>query len=240
LSPELSIVIPSYNEATHISKVIDDWSDVCDRLAIDFQIVVYDAQSTDGTLAVIEEKMSHGLTGRLDLRVRPGLAHGPSILMGYRESPAKWLFQMDSDDAFGTAAFELLWANRSEFDVLIGYRVGRQSNWARRIVTATSRMVVRQLFRSPVADANTPYRLMRASALAPLLALLPDDSIAPNVIISGLAGYANLRIFQTEVHDVGAPVGTAGLAKLKLWRVAAHSLVQVLRVRLRAGRLREK
>jgi len=72
----------------------------------------------------------------------------------------------------------------------------------------------------------------------PLLALLPDDAIAPNVIISGLAGYARLRIFQTEVRDVGAPVGSAGLAKFKLWRVAARSFVQVLKVRSKAGRLR--
>ena len=158
--------------------------------------------------------------------------------MGYRDSTAPWVFQTDSDNAFGTSAFELLWARRENFDVLIGRRVGRQSNMARRLVTATSRLVVRRLFHSSITDANTPYRLMRASALGPLLALLPDDAIAPNVIISGLAGYARLRVFQTEVRDVGAPVGTAGLAKFKLWRVAAQSFVQVVRVRVKAGRLR--
>ena len=94
------------------------------------------------------------------------------------------------------------------------------------------------MFHSPVQDANTPYRLMRANALRPLLALLPDDAIAPNVIISGLAGFARLKIFQIEVRDVGAPVATAGLAKLKLWRVAVRSFVQVVRVRVIAGRFR--
>jgi glycosyltransferase involved in cell wall biosynthesis len=231
-------VIPSFNEAAHISKVIDDWSGVCGRLAIDYQIVIYDARSTDGTLAIIEEKMAQGPPGRLELRIRPGLAHGPSVLMGYRDSAAEWIFQMDSDDAFGTSAFELLWARRRDFDFLLGYRVGRQSNWARRLVTATSRVVVSRMFRSPVRDANTPFRLMRASALGPLLVLLPDDAIAPNVIISGLAGYARFKIFQTEVRDVGAPVGTAGLAKFKLWRVAIQSFIQVFRVRVTAGRLR--
>lgn len=234
---ELSIVIPSFNEATNISKVIDDWSGVCDRLSIDYQIVVYDAKSTDGTISIVEEKMARDRLHRLELRVRPGLAHGPSVLMGYRDSTADWVFQMDSDDAFGTTAFETFWARRGDYDVLLGSRVGRQSNWARRLVTATSRLVVRGMFHSPVTDANTPYRLMRASELRPLLELLPDDAIAPNVIISGLAGYARLRIFQTEVRDVGAPVGTAGLAKLKLWRVAVRSFLQVARVRGKASRL---
>jgi glycosyltransferase involved in cell wall biosynthesis len=240
MSPELSIVIPSFNEASHISKVIDDWSGVCERLAIDYQIVIYDAASTDGTLSIIEAKIATCLPRRLDLRVRPGLAHGPSVLLGYRESSAQWIFQMDSDDAFGTTPFESLWAHRSDFDVLLGSRVGRRSNWARRLVTATSRMVVRRIFSSPIDDANTPYRLMRASALAPLLVLLPDDAIAPNVIISGLAGYAGLKIFQEEVHDVGAPVGTAGLARFKLWRIATLSFVQAIRVRRSAKVLRGK
>ncbi len=240
MSPELSIVIPSFNEASHISKVIDDWSGVCRRLGIDYEIVIYDAGSTDGTLAIINEKIESDAASRLEVRVRPKLPHGPSVLMGYRDSTAMWVFQMDSDDAFGTAPFELLWAKREGFDVLLGYRVGRRSNWARRLVTATSRLVVRQLFRSPIVDANTPYRLMRASAVEPLLVLLPDDAIAPNVIIAGLAGYARLRIFQTEVRDVGAPVGTAGLAKWKLWRVAVHSFSQTVRVRRTAKSLRGK
>jgi dolichol-phosphate mannosyltransferase len=238
LSPELTIVVPSFNEAGHISKVIDDWSGVCSRLDIDYQIVIYDARSTDGTIPIIEEKMAIDQPARLDLRICPGLAHGPSVLMGYRESTAEWIFQMDSDDAFGTAPFEVMWANREDFDVLLGCRVGRQSNWARRLVTAASRSVVRRMFSSPVSDANTPYRLMRARTLGPLLVLLPDDAIAPNVIVSGLAGFTRLRIFQTEVRDDGAPVGTAGLAKFKLWRVAFQSFVQVLRVRKRAVNLR--
>jgi hypothetical protein len=79
---------------------------------------------------------------------------------------------------------------------------------------------------------------MRASALEPLIRLLPDDVIAPNVIISGLAGYARLRIFQTEVRDVGAPVGTAGLARFKLWRIAVKSFVQTVHVRRDAKVLR--
>ncbi len=236
--PELTIVIPSFNEAAHIENVIDDWSGVCERLAIDYEIVIYDAASTDGTLDIIESKIANDLPSRLKLEIRPGLAHGPSILIGYRESKSKWIFQMDSDDAFGTPPFEALWANREDFDVLLGYRVGRQSNWARRLVTATSHLVVRRMFRSVVVDANSPYRLMRASAIKPLLVLLPGDVVAPNVIISGLAGYARLRIFQVEVRDAGAAVGTAGLAKLKLWRIAAHSFVQTCLVRIAARGLR--
>ena len=91
-------------------------------------------------------------------------------------------------------AFEELWRQRDEFDLLIGCRIGRRSNWSRRTVTLSGRLVIRALFNSKVADANTPYRLMRRSAVVDLLQLLPDNAVVPNVMISGLAGSARLRL----------------------------------------------
>lgn len=234
MSPELAIVIPAFNEEGHISKVLDDWMGVCQRLGIDFEINVYDAMSTDSTIAIVEAMMATNDPGRIHLRIHPRLPHGPSILKGYREATSPWVLQMDSDDAFGTSSFETLWARRESFDILIARRLGRQSNWSRRIVTATSRLAIRLIFKSTISDANTPYRLMRRSALESLLPLLPDDSIAPNVLISGLAGLARLRLFQTDVQDVGAPVGTANLARWRLWKTAFRSFEQVVRVRMRA------
>jgi hypothetical protein len=145
---------------------------------------------------------------------------------------------MDSDDAFGTVAFEELWQQRDDYDLLIGCRTGRRSNWSRRLVTLCGRLVIRTLFNSKVADANTPYRLMRRSAIEDLLRLLPDDAVVPNVLLSGLAGSAKLRLCQIDVEDTGAPVGTARLASFRLARVALHSFTQVLTVRWNARRRR--
>lgn len=234
---ELSVVIPSFNEATHIEKVLDDWIGVCQRLGIDFGITIYDGGSTDGTLDIIRTSQVH-TPDRVIVKLLPRVPHGPSILQGYRESTADWLFQMDSDDAFGTSAFEELWRRREEFDLLIACRTGRRSNLSRRLVTRCGRIAIRALFNSKVADANTPYRLMRRSAVADLLRILPDNAVVPNVMLSGLAGTAKLRLYQIEVEDVGAPVGTAGLANFKLARVALRSFTQVITVRWTARQRR--
>ena len=231
MARDLSIVIPSFNEAAHIEKVLDDWIGVCQRLAIDFEITIYDGGSTDTTLDIIRAAMQGSAPGRVVLKVLPGVPHGPSILQGYREASADWIFQMDSDDAFGTDAFEELWRRRDEFDFLLGCRTGRRSNWSRRVVTLCGQLVIRALFNSRVADANTPYRLMRRSAVADLLRLLPDNAVVPNVLLSGLAGSARLRLYQIEVEDTGAPVGTARLTSFRLGRTALRSFAQVIAVR---------
>jgi len=231
MARDLTIVIPSFNEAAHMERVLDDWIGVCERLGIDFEITIYDGGSTDATLDIVRASIEANAQGRVVLKVLPGVPHGPSILQGYRESSSDWLFQMDSDDAFGTEAFEQLWQRREEFDLLIGCRTGRRSNWSRRAVTLTGRLVIRALFNSKVADANTPYRLMRRTAVADLLRLLPDNAVVPNVMLSGLAGSARLRLFQIDVEDTGAPVGTARLASLKLGKTALRSFAQVIAVR---------
>jgi hypothetical protein len=72
---------------------------------------------------------------------------------------------------------------------------------------------------------------MRRAAVADLLRLLPDNAVVPNVMLSGLAGSARLRLFQIDVEDTGAPVGTARLASLKLGKTALRSFAQVVAVR---------
>jgi dolichol-phosphate mannosyltransferase len=231
MTRDLSIIIPSFNEAAHMEKVLDDWIGVCQRLEINFEITIYDGGSTDATPDIVRA-MQERVPDRLELKVLPGVPHGPSILQGYREASSDWLFQMDSDDAFGTDAFVELWARRDDYDLLLGCRTGRRSNWSRRVVTLCGRLAIRALFNSKVADANTPYRLMRRSAVTDLLRILPDDAVVPNVLLSGLAGSAKLRIYQIEVEDTGAPVGTARLASFRLGRVALRSFIQVVNVRL--------
>lgn len=220
-----------------MGAVLHDWTSVCGRLGIDYQITVYDGGSTDATLDIIRTRMGDE-PGRINLKVMPGVPHGPSILQGYREARSEWIFQMDSDDAFGTDAFEDLWARRGEYDILLACRTNRRSNWSRRVVTECGRVVIWSFFHSKVKDANTPYRLMRTSAVTSLLAILPDDAIVPNVLLSGLAGMARLRIYQTQVEDRGAPVGTARLASFKLVRAAVRSFVQVANVRWNVRRHR--
>jgi glycosyltransferase involved in cell wall biosynthesis len=238
MARDLSLVIPSFNEAAHMEKVLDDWIGVCQRLDIDFEITIYDGGSTDATLDIVRAAIQANTPGRVVLKILPGVPHGPSILQGYCEASADWIFQMDSDDAFGTGPFEELWRRREDFDLLLGCRTGRRSNWSRKVVTRGGRLVIRAFFNSKVSDANTPYRLMRRDAIVELLRFLPDNAVVPNVMLSGLAGSAKLRLYEIEVEDTGEPVGTARLASFRLGRVALQSFAQVIAVRWKERRRR--
>ncbi len=230
--PDLSVVMPVFNEGEIVGGVIADWADVLTGLGIEYEFLVYDAESTDGTIDAIRGLAESN--ERIKLHVCPALPHGPSILKGYREARGQWVFQMDSDAEMPPDAFPGLWDHRDVYDFLLGCRQDRTSPLARRIVTLVSRLSVWSLFGRGVLDVNSPYRLIRRDTLTKLIDGMPDDTIAPNVILSGLAGKKGLRIYQCDVPHYSRRVGTAPLTRLSLWKVAAKAFQQTLSAAFRA------
>ncbi|HBA60846.1 MAG TPA: hypothetical protein DCZ92_08505, partial [Elusimicrobia bacterium] len=95
---------------------------------------------------------------------------------------AQWVFQADSDNEVPHGNFKALWDRRGEYDALFGERTGRIQTAGRRLVSALASYAVALFFGGAIADVNTPYRLMRAAALRPLLGVLPPDMFAPNLV----------------------------------------------------------
>lgn len=234
-SPALTVVMPVYNEAAAIGGVVRAWSAELDSLGIDYEMRVYDDGSRDTSAAVLEELSNQ--VPRLLVTRHSNRGHGPTILRGYREARGEWVFQTDSDGEMEPDSFRLLWEKRADYDFLLGIRGGRVWTPPRWVMTRASRLAVRMLFGGGVKDVNTPYRLMRRSALARLLEDLPDDLFAPNVILSGLAVRRGLRVFEVEVPHQGRRTGKASLSGVrKLVKPATRSLRQTIAIARRAKR----
>jgi glycosyltransferase involved in cell wall biosynthesis len=228
-SPALTVVMPVYNEEAAVSGVVRAWAAELDRLGIDYELRVYDDGSRDRTADVLLE-LSNQLP-RLLVTRHSNRGHGPTILRGYREARGEWVFQTDSDGEMEPDSFGRLWAERERHDFLFGIRAGRVWTAPRWLMTRVSRLAVRMLFGSGVADVNTPYRLMRRARLAELVSDLPDDLFAPNVILSGLAVRNGLRIWQTPVPHQGRRHGGGSLVSVrKLIKPASRSLRQTFAV----------
>jgi len=230
--PELSIVMPVYNEGAVIAEVVASWLHELERLGIDCEFLVYDDGSRDETRRILE-RLEEGRPG-LVVTSQANSGHGPTILRGYHEARGEWVFQVDSDDEMGAEHFAGLWEQREGYDLLVGRRHHRDSPLARRLITTLSRVTVWALFGRAVTDVNAPYRLMRRSCLAVLLSAIPAETFAPNVIISGLAARQGLRVLEVSVPHSGRRTGTVSIVKWRLWKSAVRAFGQTLAVALRA------
>ncbi|HJQ82693.1 MAG TPA: glycosyltransferase family 2 protein [Candidatus Binatia bacterium] len=229
---DLSVVIPAYNEEGAIRSVVTSWDDELRALGVDYEIRVYDDGSRDGTGPALEALARE--RPRVVAIRQENRGHGPTILRGYREARGAWIFQVDGDDEMPASSFRTLWERREQADVVLGYRVERVSPAARRTITAVSRWTVRLLFGAGVRDVNTPYRLFRREALARLVAAVPGDTFAPNVILAGLAVRWGLRVVQLPVPHRGRRTGASSIMRFGMWMAAATAFAQTVRVALRA------
>ena len=228
---ELAVIMPVYNEAAVIGTVLAKWAAELDRLGLDYQIHAYNDGSRDATLAALQRAAAEH--PRVCVHDKRNSGHGPTILLGYREhTDARWIFQVDSDDEMGPEHFHALWERRSRCDFLIGTRAQRASPWPRRVMSLVSRLVVRLCYGRGVYDVNAPYRLMRTAAFEPLIAAVPPDTFAPNVILAGLACLHKLRIFETPVPHQCRQTGEVSIRSFKLIKVSLRSFRQTIGFRV--------
>ncbi len=218
--PELTVIMPAYNEGALIEPVVRLWVEELDRLGIDYVIAVYNDGSRDATGEVLSRIASQA--PRVIARTHSNIGHGPTILRGYADARGKWVFQVDSDHEIWPTDFEQLWRERDRYDLLIGRRTNRGAPMIRRVVSWSARAAVSVLFGSRVRDVNAPFRLIRRESLHRLLPSIPANAFAPNVIMSGLASRQGLRTGEFPVHYHNRSAGETSLssagALAKGWR----------------------
>ena len=229
---ELKVIIPVYNEDEIIGTVINDWVDCLTKLNTDFSIHIYNDGSKDNTLQIlnsISEKDS-----RIIVHDKKNSGHGPTILKAYKENidDTEWLFQIDSDNEIESKYFGELWNSRNNYDFIIGNRVYEKRVMSRQIVSWFSRRTVYFLFKRGINDVNVPYRLMRSAKFAADIKTIPDDTFAPNVIISGIAIKRKMAVKQIKVISTNRKTGEVSIKKFKLFKSAVKSFFQTFKFRL--------
>ena len=224
---ELTVIIPVYNESEVILEVIHNWKKVLNRLSIDFLLAVYNDGSTDNTYDLLDSQFKNDKVVSIINKSNSG--HGPTILQGYKEHlNSKWLFQIDSDNEISEEYFELLWKERENYDFLIGNRKNRNTPLIRQFISLISRITIRLKFGNSVTDVNCPYRLFRSSKVSEYLKKIPEDTLAPNLIISGLASRLDLTVFELPVKYNLRTTGEVSIKKWKLIKFSIKSFKQTL------------
>jgi dolichol-phosphate mannosyltransferase len=166
-----SIVIPTYNEAAGIGKLLSALDGVFRAHGLDGEIIVVDDNSPDGTGRIVDE-----LSARLPVRSlhrRGKLGLSSAVIEGWKAARAESvaLGAMDADFSHDVDALPKMVAalESGEYGLAVGSRYvsgGRIANWpVRRVITSrVACWLARPLTR--VRDVTSGYFLVRREALA--------------------------------------------------------------------------
>lgn len=238
----LYIMIPAYNEEENIEALIEDWYPVTERHSGGgrSRLVVINDGSTDGT----EEKLKAASDGRplLEVITKQNGGHGQAVLCGYEyalKNGAEYIFQTDSDRQTSPADFENFWRQRQRFDAVVGNRYMREDGVSRMLVSKAVCLLIASILHVRVRDANTPFRLMKASALEDCLKYIEDDEKVPNIMLSAVFKRKKYRVLYRDIQFKARRAGKNSLNLRKISVLGADAVKRMRRLdeRLRADNI---
>lgn len=126
MQPYLSVIIPSYNEMRNIARgVLDDVIGYLREQKYDWQLILSDDGSSDGTLEYLEsfvKKQQKEFPGKLKLLKNIHAGKGPTVQAGMLAATGKWRLFTDFDQSTPVKEVTELLAFSDKFQVIIGSR----------------------------------------------------------------------------------------------------------------------
>ncbi len=234
------LVLPTFNEAENLARIIAAASDVLVDASPDgFRILVVDDGSPDGTGAIAdrlaqerpEVQVLHRMT-------REGL--GPAYLAGFRhalDAGAGFVFEMDSDFSHDPADLaRLLRAVRDDgADLALGSRYvagGGVADWGllRRFVSRGGSRYAQAVLGIGVRDLTGGFKCFRAEVLAAIdLPTVRSRGYAFQVELTYRAIGSGFRVVEVPIVFRDRQLGTSKMS----WRIAAEAIWLVPSLRFR-------
>jgi dolichol-phosphate mannosyltransferase len=164
------VIIPTYNEIENIDKMVR----TVFSLPVDFELLIVDDGSPDGTASKVKELQKEFAT-QLHIEERKGkLGLGTAYIHGFKWALARnydFIFEMDCDFSHNPADLvRLLQACENGADVAVGSRYckgGKVNNWplGRILMSYFASVYVRMVLWLPITDTTAGFKCYRKLVL---------------------------------------------------------------------------
>jgi len=219
MAPEVSILIPAYNEAQIIGKVIERVREVAPADG-SWEIVVVDDGSDDGTGDAAEA------AGARVVRHPYNKGNGAAVKSALRAAQGERICLMDGDGQHDPRQIASLLEGLDRYHMVIGTRSrGAGGGWTRWFGNGVYNRLASYLAERHIPDVTSGFRAARLAPMREFLPLYPNGFSYP--ITSTLA-------FIRAGYDVGfQPIDVArrvGTSKIRIFRDGFKFLIIALRV----------
>ena len=152
---ELSIIVPAYNEENRIKPFLEELLAFCEKELSDYEILVVNDGSTDGTLALLETHFGSLKQFRI-VSYTSNRGKGYAVKKGVLSAKGNKLLFIDADGSINPDQIPHFLSALQEFDVVVGDRSSSESTVVqhplRKLTGIAFNSYVRLLFQSHVTD----------------------------------------------------------------------------------------
>lgn len=218
---KIFIVIPTYNEAENIESLIR-------KIFIshpDFNIIVVDDNSPDGTGAIVDALSAKD--SRIHVIHRPKKAGlGTAYVRGFREAldqGADIIFEMDADFSHDVKYLKDFLSASKKADLVIGSRYIngiRVEGWRfrRLLLSKLANMYVSYIVVKPVWDFTAGFRCYRRQLLETIdLEKVTSDGYAFQIEMTHLAFKHGFRVVEIPIIFKERKYGASKISRRVIW-----------------------
>jgi dolichol-phosphate mannosyltransferase len=205
MEPTVSVVLPAYNEEPNIESAVARCVEVLPNLTRDFEVIVVDDGSSDGTAEVAQQLVDRHHPHVRMLRHTRNLGYGAAIANGFQNARLELLFYTDADNQFDVGELEWFLPLMDQYDVVVGFRVYRYDRVLRSIMSWFYNRLVNVLFRVRTRDVDCAFKLFRREVIRKI-EVESDDFFIDTELVARARKW-NFRIIEKGVRHYPRTAG---------------------------------
>ena len=211
----ITIIIPVHNEEKRLPTCMQRTIEYCDSRQWDYELIVVEDGSTDGTVKVVKEFASRNNRVRL-FSSEERLGKGKAIRNGVLYAEKKFIGYMDADLSADPSEFERLILFIDQFDIVVGSRILRgglppiKRPFIRSFLSLCYSKLFRMLFRGvTVHDPQCGLKLFKSDVAQKLLTQIETSGFAFDCEVIARASSLSMTVKEVPImweHQYGSKV----------------------------------
>lgn len=221
MNPELSIIVPLYNEEECVDPLYDAVLQAIEPIGIPFEILFVDDGSKDGTFA--KAKLLAERDSRLRvIRFRKNYGQTPAMVAGIDHARGKVLVTMDGDlQNDPTDIPKFLEKIDEGYDIVCGWRHKRQDKLiSRKIPSMAANWIIGKITGVPIKDNGCSLKAYRAEIIKSIP--LYSDM---HRFIPAMTSMAGTTVAQLKVNHAPRRFGVSKYGISRIYKVIIDLLV---------------
>lgn len=211
--PQISVVLPAYNEAENLPAVLEELSEVLGERYEHFDILVIDDGSADGTAGVLET-LSSSIPQLRFHSLRRNYGKSEALRVAFEMVDAELVALMDADGQDNPTEFDRLTeAIDGGYDLVTGRRSIRNDRFIKRNTSKLYNWTTSKVSGVEGRDFNSGFKLMRGEVVETL-----DMYGEMHRYIPPLAEFNGYRSTEVDVDHRARIAGKSKFGRARFWR----------------------
>ncbi len=215
--PSISLVLPAWNEADAILPALDEAITALSQLTDDYEVIVVDDGSSDGTADLVKQVAQYNAAIRLVQHDR-NLGYGAALRNGFSVAKCDLVAFTDADCQFDLNELDRFVLLSRKYDIVCGYRIDRQDTPLRCLYSRVYNQLVRIMLATGVRDVDCALKMFHREVVQQLT--ISTDGFLVNLELLNEARRRNHSVVEVGVSHRPRTAGTS--------TVSIHHIPKVL------------